>query len=138
MKTHWIDFKELRNQLDFRQILEHYDVEVGRTKGTQYTCFCPLPDHAGNRNSKSFSAELQRGIFNCFGCGSKGNLLDFAVLMDGGNPEDGADLRATALKLCKAFGIPTDRKEPKVQDEPKPKRPERKPSRAQSPGPANR
>lgn len=94
----WIDFKELRKQLDFAEVLRHYGVEVER-RGDQHHGFCPLPSHEGKRNSQSFSANVKRGIWQCFGCGKKGNVLDFAVLMEGGNPKNGEDVRKVALLL---------------------------------------
>src|SRR3954471_10763498 len=100
----WIDFKALRAKLDFEQVLRHYRVEVKR-KGQQHHGYCPLPNHVGKRNSPSFSANLDRGIFQCFGCGAKGNVLDFAVLMDGGKKEDMNAVRKTALALQERFGM---------------------------------
>jgi DNA primase len=100
----WINFKELRSQLSFAQVLEFYGVKDLTQKGDQFVGFCPIPTHNGNRRTPSFSAHPEKGIFQCFGCGAKGNLLDFAVLMDGGNPERGLDVRKTALKLNKEFG----------------------------------
>jgi DNA primase len=98
MKKNWIDFKALRASLDFAQVLEHYGVEVKR-KGEQHMGFCPLPNHKGKGNSPSFSANLQKGIFQCFGCGAKGNVLDFAALMEKTDPKDGAALHQVANKL---------------------------------------
>jgi DNA primase len=42
---------------------------------------------------------LERGIFNCFGCGSKGNVLEFAALMSGVDANDGQALRKVAVEL---------------------------------------
>jgi DNA primase len=102
MKKSWIDFKALRAMLDFEQVLRHYGVEVKR-KGNQHHGFCPLPNHKGKRNSASFSAHLERGIFQCFGCGAKGNILDFAALMERVDPQTGGALREVALKLQQRF-----------------------------------
>jgi DNA primase len=96
--TNWIDFKELRKQLNFADVLQHYGVELKLT-GDQHHGFCPLPSHNGKRNSQSFSANVKRGIWQCFGCGEKGNVLDFAVLMERANPENGEDVRQVASKL---------------------------------------
>jgi DNA primase len=108
--TEWINFKELRAKLDFEQVLRHYGVEVKR-KGDQHHGFCPLPNHQGKKNSPSFSANLKRGIFQCFGCGAKGNVLDFAAMMEKVSVEDGAALRSVALELqkrfCPGLGTPT-------------------------------
>jgi DNA primase len=102
MKTNWIDFKELRKRLDFEQVLRHYGVEVKR-KGNQHHGYCPLPNHNGKRNSPSFSANLERGIFQCFGCGAKGNVLEFAALMEKADPKDGTALHKIAADLQKRF-----------------------------------
>ena len=98
----WIDFKELRARLDFEQLLRHYGVEVKR-KGEQHHGFCPLPGHKGKRNSPSFSANIERRIFHCFGCGAKGNILEFAALMENADPSDGEALRRVAVKLHQQF-----------------------------------
>lgn len=101
MKT-WIDFKALRAKLDFEEVLQHYGVEV-KCKGKQHHGFCPLPNHNGKKNSPSFSVNLERGIFQCFGCGAKGNVLEFAALMEKVDPKDGAALRRVAGELQKRF-----------------------------------
>src|SRR5581483_3355548 len=100
----WINFKELRAKLKFEAVLQQYGVEVKR-KGNQHHGYCPLPNHNGKRNSPSFSAELERGIFQCFGCGAKGNILEFAVLMENKSVEDGAALRAVAVALKERFHV---------------------------------
>jgi len=79
--------------------------------------YCPLPNHNGKRNSPSFSANLEKGIFQCFGCGAKGNVLDFAALMEKTDPKDGAALRKVALKLQQRF-CPEPVKKPGEQEKP--------------------
>ena len=101
MKT-WIDFKALRAKLEFAQVLEHYGVPIKRAD-KQHHGYCPLPDHNGKRNSPSFSANLERGIFQCFGCGAKGNVLEFAALMEKVDPKDGTALYGIAVKLQTQF-----------------------------------
>jgi len=112
----WIDFKELRARLRFEDVLRHHGVEV-KKKGDQHHGFCPLPSHKGKRNSVSFSASLTKGIFNCFGCQAKGNVLEFSALMDGVNPDDGTALRAVAIKLrdrfCPELGKSPQKAKPK-------------------------
>jgi DNA primase len=100
--TTWINFKELRARLDFEQVLKHYGVEVKR-RGKQHHGYCPLPNHNGKRNSPSFSANLEKGIFQCFGCGAKGNLLEFSAMMENVDPKDGAAFRKVAGELQKKF-----------------------------------
>lgn len=102
----WIDFKELRAKLKIADVLSMYNVKF-KVKGDRATAFCPLPGHKGSgdgkRHSPSFSVHLGKGIFQCFSCGGKGNVLDFACLMEGGSPDDPAFLRKTALRLQETF-----------------------------------
>jgi DNA primase len=101
---YWIDFRKLREELSFEKLLEQYAVKLHR-KGEQATGPCPLPLHTGERKTDSFSANLPKGIFQCFSCGAKGNLLDFAVLMEKRNPKSGQDLRQTAIELSKRYQL---------------------------------
>ena len=116
----WIDFKELRGKLRFEDIFEKYGIRL-HVRGTQAVGPCPLPNHSGSRHGQSFSASLEKGIFQCFSCKAQGNILDFAVLMDGRNPENGEELRETALSLAKHFNItfnaPNPEPKPPARDE---------------------
>jgi DNA primase len=98
----WIDFKELRSRLDFAEVLRHYGVELN-VKGDQHHGFCPLPLHEGKAKSRSFSANLKKGIWQCFGCNQKGNLLDFAVLMEQADLKNGNEVRGVAFDLWEKF-----------------------------------
>ncbi len=98
----WINFKELRGRLKFEDVLQYYKVEV-RRKGDQHMGPCPLPGHDPRKTGPSFSANLDRGIFHCFGCGAKGNALEFAALMSGVDPKDGNALRKVAVELQQKF-----------------------------------
>jgi len=100
----WIDYKELRQKLDFKAVLEHYGVELKfKANGKQHQGFCPLPTHDGQKHSPSFSANLEKGIWQCFGCQAKGNTIDFATRMEGLDPANGADFRKAALKMQERF-----------------------------------
>ena len=102
------DFNAIRQRLDFRQVLAHYQVEGSEKGGGQFQGFCPLPLHAhkgegGKPRSPSLSVNLSRGIFHCFGCEAKGNVLEFIVKMEGFNPEIGEDFRKGALMAERLF-----------------------------------
>jgi DNA primase len=101
----WVNFRELREKLDFRAVLQQYDVAIHAGNGVQHHGKCPLPTHQGQRKSTSFSANLERGIWRCFGCGAQGNILDFATRMDKGDPSKPDDVRKTALLLAERYGI---------------------------------
>lgn len=102
MTTTWVNYKELRGELSFERILTHYKVEL-KAKGDQWQGFCPLPTHEGKRRSPSFSANITKGIWQCFGCGAKGNLIEFATRMEELNPDDAVDFRKAAIFLKQTF-----------------------------------
>lgn len=47
--------------------------------------------------------DLKRGIWQCFGCHAKGNVLDFVCCMEGKDPANHRELRQAALKIQRAF-----------------------------------
>jgi DNA primase len=97
-----VNFKEVRSNVDFATVLDHYGIDL-KAKGEQLQGFCPLPGHSGKKKSPSFSLNLTKGIFQCFGCGAKGNVLDFTALMEGLDPNQGGDIRKAALFLQERF-----------------------------------
>jgi DNA primase len=102
----WINFKELRKNLKFADVLRHHGIEIRTKKPNQHVGACPLPNHSGERKASSFSANLERNIFQCFSCKAKGNVLDFCALMLGLDPKNGEELRQAALTVQeKLFGI---------------------------------
>lgn len=98
----WIDFRALRQQIDIRKVLDHYNVEV-KDKGRQAMGFCPLPTHKGKKRSMSFSVNFERGIWQCFGCSAKGNVLDLCARMEGLDPFQGGNIRKAAIMLQERF-----------------------------------
>ncbi len=120
----WVNFQELREKLEFTRALEEYRVQLN-ARGDQAIGFCPLPTHKGERRSSSFSVNLARGIFQCFGCKAKGNVLDFACRMEGFDPSDKAEFRKAALRISERFGITAsqakkENEDPKLAAAPKP------------------
>lgn len=103
MPNSWVDFKALREQLDFAAVLRHYGVELKLKRKDQHQGFCPLPTHNGQRRSPSFAANLARKCWQCFGCGASGNVIDFATRMSGHDPGDAQAVRRVALELQERF-----------------------------------
>ncbi len=102
MPIKWIDFKGIKSSVDFNQVLADYGIEL-KSKGHQEQGFCPLPQHEGKGRSPSFSVNTQKRIFQCFGCGAKGNIIDFVAFMEGFNPEDKDDFRKAAMLLQERY-----------------------------------
>lgn len=58
---------------------------LGKHASGLVTCiFHPDTDRPGHR---SLSVDLDKGVFNCFGCGAQGGLRDFARLVGAPEPE---------------------------------------------------
>jgi DNA primase len=122
MATQWVDFKALREQVPIADVLKHYGVTL-KIKGEQASGLCPLPDHPARSHGKrtaSFSVNLAKGIWQCFGCKASGNQIDLVTRLEGLDPGSGKDVRAAALKLAETFGIKTPPPESGGKD-PKPK-----------------
>ncbi len=99
----WVDFRHVRESINFGDVLEAYGVTLKLRGDQQHHGFCPLPNHEGQKRSPSFSAHLGKKAFQCFGCGAKGNAIDFVALMEGLNPEDPHDIRKAALLIQERF-----------------------------------
>ena len=67
--------------LDKLGLLEEMTLE-----GDEFVGFCSL--HEGEKKKKSFYANGRKGIFHCFACGKKGNVLDFVKLYQGVSLKD--------------------------------------------------
>jgi len=104
MATTWVDFKAVRAQVRFADVLAWYKVDV-RSHGEQASAVCPLPGHEGDPKSRPFSANLVKGVFRCHKCQRQGNVLDFVTIMEGLDPERPSDVRDAALKLIERFGL---------------------------------
>ncbi|HMP06706.1 MAG TPA: CHC2 zinc finger domain-containing protein [Lacipirellulaceae bacterium] len=132
MPAEWIDFKRLRQQLKLADVLRHYRIDL-RTKGHRAMGLCPLPTHpkrGEGRRTASFSASLDRGLWNCFGCRAGGNALDLAIRMEGKSPDDPDAVRAVALSLVRTFNLDTGGQQPAKASRGSPER--RKPKDAAS------
>lgn len=101
--TQWINFVELREQLKFADVLASYKVRLEpKGKTDQHVGTCPLPSHP-DAKGKTFSANFAKGVWQCFGCHESGNVIDFAVLMEGKSKKDGQAVREVATQLRERF-----------------------------------
>ena len=62
-------FEEVKQQLNIRQVVEHYGFKVNRAR--QFVC----PFH----NDHKPSASIKNDYFNCFVCGAGGDLITFTA-----------------------------------------------------------
>lgn len=64
--------------IDIWERVKPYLIGV-RKKGQQYMCFCPF--HPETHPSMSINAE--KGVYNCFGCGSSGSIIELLMHFTG-------------------------------------------------------
>jgi DNA primase len=103
-----VNYKEIKSRINIAQVLNHYGV-LGhlREKGDNLIGCCPI--HQGT-NANQFHASRTKNNFMCFGnCHGGGNVIDFVVLMEGGDKENGNDVRAAAMRLQEWFGLEFER-----------------------------
>lgn len=94
--AHWVSFRELREQVSMEDILQHYGLfEKFRRSKNEVIGLCPFHEETAG----SFHASLTKNVFHCFGCQSKGNILDFVASMEG------VEVRQAAFMIQEWFQV---------------------------------
>jgi DNA primase len=84
--TRPLDFGQVKEEANFEQILRHYGLPI-RGYGKQRSTLCPF-----HKDTKpSCSIHLERNVFNCFGCGAHGSVLDFVAQIENVSIRDAAE-----------------------------------------------
>ena len=96
-----VDFEALKARADFRTVLAHYRLDL-TGRGGQAKLLCPFHDE----RRPSCSVNLTKGVFHCFGCGAKGNVLDFVHRMEGQGGT--VSIREAGIRLAEICGIVVD------------------------------
>ena len=73
-----IDYRLLRAEVGIVPVLELLGFVASQRRGVQVRGPCPIHG-SSSPGSRSFSADLRRNVYRCFGCGSSGNPLDLWV-----------------------------------------------------------
>lgn len=96
--SYTIDFVKLKQQVTISQVLGLIEYRPVSMKGPQLRGPCPIHKSSSER-SRSFSVNIEKNAYQCFGCGSKGNQLDLAAEVFG------LPLYEAAKELCHRLGI---------------------------------
>jgi len=77
------DLDEIKSRVDIAGYIARRapSVRYRRGSGGHLRARCPWPQHEDDE--PSFSVNPDKGYFNCFGCGRKGDLFTFVMLWDG-------------------------------------------------------
>ena len=100
-----IHFATVRATIPLADVLKLIGFVPCETSRDQVRGPCPV-HHSADSRSRSFSANLNRHIYKCFTCGSKGNQLDLYASVTG------LSLFEAAITLCKQL----DREIPWMQE----------------------
>lgn len=63
--------------IDYKRIYSYY-LEDYKIRRNELICCCPFHDDY----NPSFNANLENGLYKCFGCGAKGNIITFVAEME--------------------------------------------------------
>ncbi|MEJ8563274.1 CHC2 zinc finger domain-containing protein [Yoonia sp. GPGPB17] len=113
----WVNFQTVRENLDVSAVLSHYGFDVKPNGQDQVKICCPFHDD----HKPSCGLNLKKGVFNCFSCQAKGNILDFVARMEGFDPDQPRELRKAAVLACELFKIDGGSKDVPAGDQPKAK-----------------
>jgi DNA primase len=94
-----IDFRQARSAIPLGQVLDLLGWQPRERRGAQVRGACPLHGATSPR-SRSFSAHLGRGVWQCFRCGASGNALELWA------KATGQRLYPAVLHLCERLGQP--------------------------------
>jgi DNA primase len=70
-----VDLRQARREIRLGRVLELLGWQPRERRGEQARRPCPLHGSTSPR-SRSFSAQLGRGVWHCFRCGASGNALE--------------------------------------------------------------
>lgn len=76
-----LNIKQLVEQLDIKEVLEDYlGVKIERQSGHDYIIQCPY-SHNHSDSTPSCAVHSESGVFNCFGCGEAGHLIQLCSFL---------------------------------------------------------
>lgn len=77
-----IDFRAAREAMTIAQVLELIEWAPASRSGAQARGPCPI-HKSSSPQSRNFSVNTAASVFQCFGCGEKGNQLDLWAAITG-------------------------------------------------------
>lgn len=107
-QDNWVNYKELKQKVGFKEILEHYGLLSSMNqKGDELIGICPFH----KESQSSFHVSISKNAFHCFGCHAKGNILDFV------QQKESITLREAAILIKQWFAMGQGDKAPPAAKE---------------------
>lgn len=109
MTKNWVDFKRIKGLVTVGHIVGHYHLSLKPAKGSELIGSCPFHDE----EKPSFRMNTDKRVFHCFGCGAKGNMLDFIA------KKEEVSIKQAALLASEWFDAGADiREAPRTKQKP--------------------
>ncbi len=111
MEKKRIDFESIK-KIPIESIINHFQLELKEVRPNQFRGNCPFLHHAGDRNSKSFSVNSEKGLFICpTHCGGGKGALNFYMKLKGYDSQQDVYLAAKELQeiFCDEIANRTER-----------------------------
>ena len=67
--------EEIKRNINLAEYIKNRCNVEFTSKGKELLCKCPFPDHKDGK--PSFSVNIDKNLFQCFGCARKGSIIDF-------------------------------------------------------------
>ena len=95
-----VDFGHVKRQLSMERVLDQLGL-LARLRGSGPQRRGPCPLHRGDARGRTFSVQLEQGVFTCFddACRKQGDVIDLWAAVNG------MSLRDAALDLVRAFDL---------------------------------
>jgi len=106
-----VDFEAIKAATDIVSVMAGYGVQFKKA-GRDYVALCPFH----TEQTPSFHVTPEKGLFHCFGCEAKGNVIQFVAMKEGiGEREAAIKLLATVPGVSNGNALPkkTGTAEPK-------------------------
>ena len=107
MAVQWVEYAKIKQAVSLADVLGHYGFSTEVNAKGEIKLRCPFhrPD-----KTPSFSANPEKGGFQCFGCGVTGNVIELVRLFEGIDSGDhDADTREAACRAADIFGLTFER-----------------------------
>ena len=73
-----VDFEAIKAATDIVSVIAGYGVQFKKA-GRDYVALCPFH----TEQTPSFHVTPEKGLFHCFGCEAKGNVIQFVAMKEG-------------------------------------------------------
>jgi hypothetical protein len=105
----WVDYKKLRTEVSIERVIADHGYEL-RGSGDQRKCMCPASCCREPRE-RTLSVNIVEGVFKCWKCDVKGNVIDFEALVSDRDPIDTKQFRQAALALQERYAVRSEKPE---------------------------